>query len=342
MGLTWWPVAVAGFACLAVAIALAALLPMEQVRRQLRPLANTSRLTRLPEYSRLARTRAMSMIVTIVLLVLLFGAAALASARPSGWWWALGASDPPEDIMLCVGEPATEQTVGEFLTYFAGQARTFGTQRIGMTSPNRRVVPLTRDYQYAAEKFGDVAGLAQLQTNSDTSPPQLAAMRRETARFSPPVSYVDYAPSTADLLALCMTGFPSFESQSTHRRSVIYLGPGEVRGRDETRPSLFTDQGVKDMATEAGVQINALTPSAQNTDALASIVESTGGQFFPIPPGDPDLTADLDAIRTNPPEAALPAATSGVGWFGDSPNIPLIVALAASTLLCLALVVLRR
>jgi hypothetical protein len=342
VGLTWWPVAVAGFACLGGAIALAALVPMEQVRRQLRPLANTSRLTRLPEYARLARTRAMSMIITIVLLVLLSGAAVLASARPSGWWWTAGASDPAEDIMLCVGEPVTGQAVAEFLTYFAGQARTYGTQRIGLTSPNRRVVPLTRDYQYAAEKFGDVAGLAQMQPDGDAPAPQLAAMRREMARFSPPVSYVDYAPSTADVLALCMTGFPSFDSKSTHRRTVIYLGPGEIRSRDETRPSLFTDQEVKDMAIEAAVQINAVTPSAHGTDELASIVESTGGQFFPIPPGDPDLTADLDAIRTNPPEAALPVATTAVGWFGDSPNIPLVVAVAASTLLCLALVVLRR
>jgi hypothetical protein len=341
VGLSWWPVAVAGFACLAAAIALAVLLPMEQVRRQLRPLANTSRLTRLPEYARLARARAWSMVITIVLLVLLFGAAMLASARPSGLWWTLDASGPPEDIMLCVGEPATHRSVSEFLTYFAAQARTYGTQRIGLTSPNRRVVPLTRDYQYAAERFGDVAGLEE-QSRTEAPPAQLAAMRREMARFSPPVSYVDYAPSTADVLALCMTGFPSFESASTHRRSVIYLGPGELRGRDETRPSLFTDEAVKDMAAQAGVQINAITPTARGTDALASIVESTGGQLFPLQPVNPDLTAHLDAIRGNPPEAARPAGTTAVGWFGDAPNIPLVVAVAASTLLCLALVVLRR
>jgi len=67
--LTWWPVAVAGFACLVVAVLLAALLPMEQVRRQLRRLANTSRLTRLPEYARVARARLLSMLVAVVLLV---------------------------------------------------------------------------------------------------------------------------------------------------------------------------------------------------------------------------------------------------------------------------------
>ena len=62
--------------------------------------------------------------------------------------------------MLCVGEPIADPVTGDFLTYFAGQARTYGTQRIGLTSANRRVVPMTRDYQYVAGKFGDLAELS--------------------------------------------------------------------------------------------------------------------------------------------------------------------------------------
>ena len=89
------------------------------------------------------------MLVAVVLLGLLFGAAVLASARPTGWWWSSAAADPPQDIMLCVGQPVTDKTTGDFLTYFADQARTYGTQRIGLTSPNRRVIPMTRDYQFA-------------------------------------------------------------------------------------------------------------------------------------------------------------------------------------------------
>ena len=42
MDLRWWPVAVAGLVCLGIAFALAMLLPMEQVRRRLRQLANTA------------------------------------------------------------------------------------------------------------------------------------------------------------------------------------------------------------------------------------------------------------------------------------------------------------
>ena len=207
-------------ACLAGAVALAMLLPMEQVRRQLRRMANSSRLTRLPEYARVARTRLVSMLVTVILLGLLFGAAVLASARPTGWWWSSAAADPQQDVMLCVGQPVTDKTTGAFLTYFADQARTYGTQRIGLTSPNRRVIPMTRDYQFAGGKLGDLAKLSQ--DRADDTPVG-------TASFSPAVSYVDYASSVEDVLALCMTGFPSFDSKSTHRRTLIYLGPGQTR-----------------------------------------------------------------------------------------------------------------
>ncbi|HEX2286042.1 MAG TPA: hypothetical protein VHI10_14650, partial [Mycobacterium sp.] len=233
--------------------------------------------------------------------------------------------------MLCVGQPVTDQATGEFLSYFAQQSRTYGTQRIGLTSPNRRVVPLTRDYQYAAQKFGDLAEL---------SAPQGQTMRNRIASFAPAVSYVDYAPSVADILSLCMTGFPSFESSSSHRRSLIYLGPGEIRRPDETRPSLFTDQQVTDMAGNAGIQINALASSTQG--GLRSVVESTGGQYFSIDPHNSDPAADLDAIRDSPPNATKPAETTVTGWFGDSPTVPLTVALVVSTLLCLSLMVLRR
>ena len=225
-------------------------------------MANTSRLTRLPEYARLARARLLSMLVTLVLLGLLFGAAVLASARPSGWWWSSARARSAADIMLCVGQPVTEQSTGEFLTYFAGQARTYGTQRIGLTSPNRRVIPMTRDYQYVAGRLGDLAQLSKDAGRRRRAGP-------DTARFSPAVSYVDYAPSVEDVLALCMTGFPSFDSKSSHRRSLIYLGPGQIRDPGEQRPSLLTAAQVSEQAQSAGIQINAISPSERDAGVPA-------------------------------------------------------------------------
>lgn len=331
MELSWWPIAIVGSVCLAITVALAMLLPMDHIRRRLRPLAHTSRLTRLPEYQRLARARFLAMIVTLALLVVVFASALLASARPTGWSWQAG-DDVPQDIMLCVGEPVTSPATGEFLRYFAEQATTYGTQRIALTSPTRRVVPMTRDYQYAAGRFSDFARLAQQPT---------AVMRAKAAEFAPTVTYVDYAPSVDDTLALCMTGFPSFEQKSNRSRSLIYLGPSSVRAPEETRPSLFVDQRVVDMANQAGIQINAITSSPRGREAaLRSITESTGGQFFYYQPDA--LRTDLDTIRDEPPAAALPGGAGVIGWSSDSPAIPLIVAVVASALLCVSLAVLRR
>lgn len=332
MDLTWWPVAVAGFVCATVAVALALLLPMELVRRQLRRMANTSRLTRLPEYARLARMRILSMLIAVAVVGLLLGAAVLASARPSGWWWSSAAPDPPEDIMLCVGEPVTDQITGEFLTYFAGQTRTYGTQRIGVTSPNRRVIPMTRDYQYVAGRLGHLARLSRNPADeADTG-----------ASFSPAVSYVDYAPSVEDILALCMTGFPSFDSTSSHRRSLIYLGSGQIRDAQEARRSLLTVDQVAGMASKSGIQINALSTSSRNAGALPVIAKSSGGQYFSLDGRENQLAGDLDTIRTKPPAPTAAADVAVTTWFGDAPAVPLVVAVVGSMLLCLSLMVLRR
>jgi len=327
---------------------LATLLPLEQIRRKLLPLAHTSRLTLLPEYARLARTRAAAAIVTIALLVLLFGAAMLASARPTGTWWATADATEHEDIMLCIAQPVTDAATGELLSYYARQVAAFGGQRIGLTSPNRRVVPLTRDYQYAAGQFGKFAELARIQAARAAGNPlsvaESTALRDRSAAFSPPVSYVDYAPGVADVLALCLTGFPPFETGGVRSRTLIYLGPGAIGDPAEKRPALFTDQRVADMAREAGVQVNAIATPARGTDTLRSVTESTGGQFFRLEGNGTDrsdtkLDGNLDAIRATPPAIGAQVA---VGRLEDAPAIALIVALAASAILGVALVVLRR
>ncbi|MFG1935003.1 hypothetical protein ACGFK1_30830 [Mycobacterium sp. NPDC048908] len=326
MELSWWPVAVVGLVCLAGAVALAVLSAKGEARRGLRPLANTARLTGLPDYARLARMRLIAMIVALALLLTAFCAAVVASARPTGWFWTSN-DEVSQDIMLCVGAPVGEPATSQFLTYFAAKAKTFGTQRIGLTSPSRRVVPMTRDYQFAAGQFGAYA----------------TAGRSRAAAFAPDVTYVDYAPSVDDVLALCMTGFPSFEAKSDRGRSLIYLGPSSIRAPGETRPALFVGQRVTEMAAEAGVQINAVTTSPRGREAgLRSITEATGGQFFHYTGAGTNLTADLDSIGTRPPVAGLPGGATVLGWRSDAPGFPLAVGVIAAALLCISVAVLRR
>jgi hypothetical protein len=356
-------VALGGFGCLVLCVVLATLLPMAQTRRRLRPLAHVDRLTRLPEYARQNRVRLVSMVVTTALLVVMFCAAVLAAARPVGLSAAGRDFDArnPQDIMLCVGEPITDHTTGVFLNYFAHQASTYDTERIGLTSPTVRVVPLTRDHQYAVEQLADYAAVAQSQADVDAGKPlpagRVTELRNRTEAFSRSVSYVDYATSLEDALALCMAGFPGRAEETIHRRSLVYLGPSVIGEPNEKRPSLFSATAIADMAARAGVQVNAVTRAdvteeSHAADAqLRSLAESTGGKFFRYNAFDGStatdqvgatLTAHLDAIRDNPPLAVLPDGTSVTGRSWDDPNLLLVVALVVGGLLCISLAVLRR
>jgi hypothetical protein len=336
--LRWWPVALAGSLCLAIGIALAAVLPMRKARHRLRPLAHVDRLTLLPEYTRAVRLQFVSMVLMVVLLAILFVQALLASSRPAGMRSVSAAH--PEDIMLCVGEPVTDPATAELLNYFSQRTVNFDTQRIGLTSPSLRVVPLTRDYQYAADEFSRYAKLAALQRGVDSDKPmaegQLTELRSGLRDFSQPLDYVDYARSTQDVLALCMAGFPSGEDKSNHRRSLIYLGAGDIFRPDEQRPPLFSTQRVEDMAAAAGIQVNVMARA--DAPDLRALAADTGGRFEAYESGGSGVDTALDDIRANAPMAPL---TTGTGSW-DSPNVPLIGGIVVSVLLCISLAVLRR
>lgn len=328
MDLRWWPIAVAAALALLACFAAALLLPLSPDRRSLRPLANVARLIRLPEYARAARLRSVSTVATLVLLVVLFGAAAVAAARPTGPDDTFERAHP-EDVMLCVASPLTDPATGALLRHYAQRAAGYQTERIGLTSVNSRVVPLTRDYQYAAGRFGDLARVAEV---PDPDPGILD-------QFTAPVTYTDYAASVDDVLSLCLTGFPDFEQKSTHRRSVVYLGPTTLRAAGEQRPALFDAQRVAELADAAGAQINVLT-SGEDA-ALRSLADRTGGRFE-VATTSPAVRDGLAHIDSNPAPLVLDDGTRVTGRTADAPVPVLAVVLVTAALLSVTLVVLRR
>lgn len=320
MDLIWWIVAIAGCVALAGCVVHALLWPQDVDRRRLRPLANTGRLTRLPEYIRAVRLRTITACVSLALLVTAFAATVLVAARPMGLPSTTRNAEAlaPEDIMVCVGGPVSEPAVGATLRYFAERVTSFGAERIGLTSANRRVVPLTRDYQYAAAQF---AAYAQPVEQQDGEP------------FVAPVSYVDYAESVEDVLALCLTGFPSFDEKSPQRRSLIYVGPQSLPGSAQSQ--LFTEQHVRDMAATAGVQVNVLATDAGGP--LDELAGSTGGRSFVA---GANVSGQLDEIRDHPPSAASTGENTTRAV--ETPDVGLAVALLAVIGLSLWPVVVRR
>jgi hypothetical protein len=361
--LKWWPITAGGVAALVVVVLVAMIIPLPTVTRILRPLAHVSRLTNLPEYARVARARFLALLVTAILLVILFLAAIVTAGRPVGFSSATRNFEAlhPEDIMICVGEPVTDAATAGLLNYFTQQMKSFQTQRIGLTSPTLRVVPLTRNYDWAAQQFTDFANLSALQRDIDAgkklSAGEVSQLSNGITSFSRATKYTDYVRSVEDILALCMTGFPGFEDKSGHRRSLIYMGYSKIRSDDDRRRSLYSTQSVKDMAARAGIQINAIARSdvlsgpTQSSDSLSSIVASTGGRFSLYNPAgtgadpgntDATLTGLLDRIRNAPPDVVLPNGTMITRRSWDYPVVPVSISLIAATLLCVSLAVLRR
>jgi hypothetical protein len=313
----WWAVAIGGCTCLALCIAAVLLDRGDVDAQRLRLLANVSRLTGLPEYRRAVRRHTVAAVTAIILLAVTFGAAVIAAARPTGLPSTAQrtAASQPEDVMLCVGGASTDRAVGAALRYFADRVQTLTSQRIGLTSPDRRVVPLTRDYQWAAAQFRDY-------TDSSDRPGRAGG----TAAT---VAYVDYAGDVEDVLALCLTGFPSFDRPTAQRRSIIYIGPASLRAAGETRPTLFTTGAVRDLAQKAQVQINVVRtgPGGARLDDLA---RQTGGQSFS---GDSDVAAHLSEVREHPPAQVAAAQESVEITSAETPDVPLALALTALTAL---------
>ncbi|MCH9729830.1 MAG: hypothetical protein K0U84_09175 [Actinomycetia bacterium] len=366
MELRWGWVLMLGLIVAVIVAVVALVVPLPAVQRRLRPLANVARLTRLPEYVRAARLQRGSLLITAALMVAVFIAALITTARPLGL--ALSPTtlktEHPEDIMVCVGQPVTDPTSASLLRYTAQKVKTFDNQRIGLTSPTLRVIPMTGDYDYAAAHLDNYSRLPALQQKVDAgqelSEQDAATLSKGINTFSRTVDYLDYAPSVQDILALCMAGFPDFDAPSKHRRQVVFLGYPNIRSADETRDALFDTQGVIRLASAGGIQVNVLartdilemTPEGQ--DSLREIAQSTGGRFEVYNPAgssassdaaggiDPTMTRMLDEIGDNPPEVVSAKGITLSTRTVDSPFWPLTVALVAAALLSVSLVVLRR
>jgi hypothetical protein len=361
--LRWWPVILAGIAVLIAAAVFAWILPVSAGDRKLRPLAHVDRLTRLPEYARVYRAYFVSMVATLLLLLVTFLGALVAGARPTGLPASTRAFDVayPQDTMVCVGEDVTDPTTAELFTHFAQQAQADERQRIGLTSSTLRVIPLTRDHTYVSDRLQGLARLARIQRDLDVGAQVSAADRGElaarTAEFSRMLDYTDYAPSVEDVLALCMSGFPDSDQTDGHRRQLIYVGYSTLKDPADDRASVYTDDAVRQLAVDKGVQVNVISradvpaATAQGNDALRSIAAATGGSFELYNPGadvldqpgiDPMLQQFLTQISQNPPPAQLADGQLITSRSWDTPNPVLIGGVVAVMLLSLALVVLRR
>lgn len=361
MDLKWWPILVAGVVCLAVGVIAAWQLPVQRVQRRLRPLAHVDRLTRLPEFARVQRVYRVSMAISAAMLGIAFLSAIMAAARP-----VQAASDAagydaahPRDVMLCVGQPVTDPTTAELLRYYADRAEPGPFDALGITSANLRVMPMTRERGFATGRLEYFADMAQIQQDLDTRQDVPVEKRIELAggidAFARAVTYVDYAPSVEDALALCMTGFPGFENPSEHRRQLVFLGYSRWRDADERRPPLYDSGQIQAMAQRGGVQINVISradvadSSPEANDMMRGLTAATGGSFSLYNPagtagssGGSVLADKIAEINDHPPLPSRSGANGSLQREVDTPRLALAAASIAAVLLAMSLAVLRR
>ncbi len=312
MDLRWWLVAIAGCVALAVGIAAAALWPTDG-RRELRPLASTARLTRLPEYRRAVRMRSIWLTVSTLLLVAGVIAAVLA---PPGHRSAVGGQRAPRahagpghhGLYGCPGHRSRGGRGPR--EYFAEHAPTLAAERIGLTSANRRVIPLTRDYQYAAAQFAGRGAAARWQA-ADRRRLLCRLCRRPGGR----------ARDVPD------PGFPHFDAagrgrpgrSSTWDRAIC--APPRTHGRN--CGSAPTGCANSPPGFDSGE-----THSSRGTTAVPStqLVRATGGRSHPA---DGDAAAHLADILAHPPPASGASGDVATRTL-ESPDIPLVLALLAA------------
>lgn len=360
MDLRWsWLLAV-GVLGLVVAVVIAWRLPVVKVQRRMRPLANVSRLTRLPEFARVQRIYLISMAVVGSMVAIAFLGAIVAAARPTKLASANDGYDAayPRDIVLCVGQPVNDPTTADFLNYWAEKAKESTSTSFGITSQNLRALPITRDSAFAEQRMRYFAGLAGIQqkldTHQDVSVDQKLELSAGIEAFARPIKYVDYATSLEDTLAMCLSGFGP--SSGAHRRQLVYIGYTKFRADGEKRPSLFDQSKVLAMAQKDGIQINAISRadveqiSQAGNDTLRALTDATKGHFSlynPAGTGSSDgtndiLNGELGKIDKNPPAPIYLGINQDSKRYFDIPTVPLSIAVVAALALSVGLGVLRR
>ncbi|ADG96716.1 conserved hypothetical protein [Segniliparus rotundus DSM 44985] len=360
MELRWAPVFDIGKFLLMGGVLGAALLPVRaRTGTALRPLARVERLTALPEYVRAVRIQRALLIVTTMSVLAVLVCVLYASARPVQAERAGGSGHRhPDDVMLCVASPVTSPMASALLSYYQREAAALAEQpgsgqRIGLTSPTLRALPLTADHAFAARQLRRFAGLANLAAAAAAGQQLTEQQAKDLAdgqdAFSRTVRYVDYQPNFIDTLASCVIGFPDHASPSGRRRSVVYLGPTDERPASGSR-TVYSPGSLAQLTAEAKAQINIIQiapgggPGAQPQGVSKTETDVSGGKFFAFSDtADPAaLTGALDQIRANRPALAAGAEAVPPEVEADNPSRVLGFAVGFATLLALCLAVIRR
>lgn len=351
-----WPVVL-----LLAVLGIAALVVLAR-RRPRRPqselpyLARSFRLTELPEYRRAIRRYRRSAVAALALSAVLAIVLVLATARPVRTYTPHppGGDTPFVDIMLCLGPDVSlffgddEKGVAALMNAMREQVDTFANQRFGLTHEFYRVIPVTADHRWVAQRLQAIADLAA----ADKA--QRESMDLEI--FERSGSGSGAQPNVVDTLAMCAMGLPSAGTENGRGRQIIYVGNTSVYsdpGSTSPPKQIYDTDTLAKVVATAGIQVNTLVPTqlVGPKGFVEELVDSSGGQQVyytdidgyntkPTPAHAKNLADEFDhalaRILADPPPSALDTARQQemrtFEW--DVPDPLLRTALIAA--LCLA------
>ncbi|WP_307093264.1 VWA domain-containing protein [Arthrobacter sp. B2I5] len=326
----WWLLPVAAAA--AGVAAWVALLSnrMSNIRR--RPVAHAERLTALPEYQAALRRHRRRLLLAGAACILLLASTAVAAARPVD----VSTIRPEQhnrDIMLCLDTSGSMSSAdAAVVDVFAGLARTFDGERIGLTifdSTAIQVFPLTDDYAYAQEQLHLAKDAFDGKPGSSGFLDGTWSGRGSSLIGDGVASCLNSFPGQAGKTSSEAGGDIRQEGVPQRSRSVVLATDNFLSGE----PIMSLEQAAQ-LARERSVHVHALNPGDldygsgpdQPGAQLRAAAESTGGLYYAL--DNADAVAGIVAAVEQTETSAVHGAPRAV--FSDVPGLPLALGLLSA------------
>jgi len=297
-------------------------------REDVRWVANTSYLSRLPTYRKRLRLYRVALAGLGVFLLVTTLGAALLTARPVDREVRAEVL-ASRDVVLCLDVSGSMiEFATEIVETFSELVESFEGERISLSiwnTTSRSVFPLTDDYTLVTEELAAAAEALDFDLNNPFYSPEAFDRLEEYVTGTMSVD-PNSSSLVGDGLASCVYAFP--ETDTERSRSIILATDNQVLGQP-----IYTLQEAADLAAERDIRLYGLFTASpqsytqQNEDSYRQAITEHGGLFYHA--DDPgaveaiieditsqqavELDADPEVVITDRPETVLWIAAAGVG-----------------------------
>lgn len=235
-----------------------------------KPLAHSSRLTRLPAYQQLIRRQSIAVraLIGLTTLALLFGL--ILSGRPA-YTTVTESEMKNRDIILCLDVSGSMTAANKELTAtYAKLAKDFDGERLGMVifdSSPVTLFPLTNDYDFISERLAQISkAFGNVNKRFDYNTATEAEKEEWRSAYDDIFDGVHQGRGSSligDGLASCINRFDV--PQQKRSRSIIFGTDNYLAGNP-----VVTLKEAADLAKERDIRVYGINPADSSTASYAS------------------------------------------------------------------------